>query len=81
MGDLISIRLGRNQLPPKTGREHDDYCFSLITVLISKVAAHCEGPFCFLFWYKLGRKRAKRRAELETILPNVCRLGGNDMIA
>lgn len=44
MGDLISVRLGRNQLPPKTGREHDDYRFSLITVLISKVAAHCEGP-------------------------------------
>lgn len=49
MGDLISVSLGRNQLPPKTSREHDDYCFSLITVLISKVAAHCEGPFAFYF--------------------------------
>lgn len=41
MGDLISVRLKHNQLPPKTSQEHDDYCFPLILVLISKVTAHC----------------------------------------
>lgn len=41
MEDLISVRL--KQFPPKNSQEHDDYCFPLMLVLISKVAARCEG--------------------------------------
>lgn len=68
MGDLISVCLKHNQLPPKTSQEHDDYCFPLILVLINKVAAHCEGPLLSIL-VQTTQKREKMGKELQTILP------------
>lgn len=65
MGDLISVCLKHNQLPPKktkqkNSREHDNYRFPLILVLISEVTAHCREEPCFLFLVRLTQKLVKR---------------------
>lgn len=68
MGDLISVRLKHNQLPPKTSQEHNNYCFPLILLLISEVAVRCWGPLLSIL-VQPTQKPVKREKRLETILP------------
>lgn len=76
MGDLISVCLKHNQLPPKktkqkNSREHDNYRFPLILVLISEVTAHCWGAMLSIFgttYVKASKERQKQKKKAEEII-------------